>query len=62
MELKKRTIIWEENTEPPKNYYWIKPDNQVYEYSLEKRQWVVSEVLSYNPGGKDLIDDIEGLK
>ena len=62
MELKKRTIIWEENTEPPKNYYWIKPDNQVYEYSLEKRQWVVSEVLSYNPGGKDLSDDIEGLK
>ena len=36
--MEKRTIIFEENTEPPKNYYWIKPDNKVYEYNYEDRE------------------------
>ena len=49
MEFKKRTIIWEENTEPPKNYYWVKPDNKVYEFSVEERKWVESEELTYTP-------------
>lgn len=30
--MEKRTIIWEENTIPPKNYLWVKPDGKVYEY------------------------------
>ena len=47
MELKKRTIIFEENTEPPKNYYWIKSDNKVYEYNHEDKEWVESETISY---------------
>lgn len=49
MEFKKRTIIWEENTEPPKNYYWVKPDNKIYEFSVEERKWVESEELTYTP-------------
>ena len=60
MEFKKRTIIWEENTEPPKNYYWIKPDNQIYEYNPNQLEWVISETLSYNPDGEDFISEIEG--
>lgn len=36
--MEKRVIIFEENTEPPKNYYWIKPDNKVYEYNYEDRE------------------------
>ena len=35
MEFKKKTIIWEDNTEPPKNYLWVKPDGKVYEFTLE---------------------------
>ena len=49
MEFKKKTIIWEPNTEPPKNYYWIKEDNKVYEFSVEERKWVESEELTYTP-------------
>ena len=49
MEFKKKTIIWEPNTEPPKNYYWIKEDNKVYEFSVEERKWVESEEISYTP-------------
>lgn len=45
MEFKKKTIIWEENTEPPKNYFWVKPDGKVYEYTLEAEDWVESEEI-----------------
>lgn len=45
MELKKKTIIWEENTEPPKNYFWVKPDGKVYEWTLEKEDWAESETI-----------------
>lgn len=49
MELKKKTIIWEENTEPPKNYYWIKPDNKVYEWDADLEDWMESKEFSYVP-------------
>ncbi len=51
--MEKRTIIFEENTEPPKNYYWIKPDNKVYEYNYEDREWVESETISYTAPTRD---------
>ena len=31
MKFKKKTIIWEDNNIPPKNYLWVKSDNKVYE-------------------------------
>ena len=52
MEFKKKTIIWEENTEPPKNYYWIKPDNKVYEFDIEEGDWIESEEITYTPSNK----------
>lgn len=39
----KKTIIWETNSEPPKNYIWIKPDGIPYEYDKELREWGVSK-------------------
>lgn len=53
MEFKKATVIWEENTEPPKNYFWIKSDNKVYEFDCEMGEWIESETLSYTPPTKD---------
>ena len=45
MEFKKRTIIWEENNVPPKNYLWVKADNKVYEYSLLDNKWIESKTF-----------------
>lgn len=51
--MEKRTIIWEENTEPPKNYFWVKPDNKVYEFNHEFEEWVESETISFTPSTRD---------
>lgn len=45
MEFKKKTIIWEENNVPPKNYLWVKSDNKVYEYSATNNKWVESKTF-----------------
>ena len=39
MEYKKKTIIWEDNNEPPKNYIWVKSDGNAYEFNHTLRQW-----------------------
>lgn len=36
----KKTIIWETNTEPPKNYIWVKADGKAYEFI--NGAWTVS--------------------
>lgn len=46
MELKKKTIIWEDNTEPPKNYIWIKSDGKAYEFDYNDRKWKESQIVS----------------
>lgn len=46
MELKKKTIIWEDNNEPPKDYIWIKSDGKAYEYSYSQRKWIESKSIS----------------
>ena len=54
MELKKKTIIWEDNNEPPKDYIWIKSDGKAYEYSYSQRKWIESKSISSsgtNDGG-----------
>ena len=55
MELKKKTMIWEDNTEPPKNYIWIKSDGKAYEFDYNDRKWkesqIVSSIDSGNGGG-----------
>ncbi len=46
MELKKKTIIWEDNNEPPKNYLWVKSDGKVYEFNYTDRKWEESQMIS----------------
>ena len=47
MEFKKKTIIWEDNNEPPKSYIWAKPDGKFYEYNTTKG-WTESKLISSN--------------
>lgn len=51
MEFKKKTIIWEDNSEPPKDYIWAKKDGKFYEYNYATRSWVESESISGGSGG-----------
>ena len=52
MEFKKKTIIWEDNNEPPKDYIWAKKDGKFYEYSYTTRSWIESKSISGgNSGG-----------
>ena len=46
MEFKKKTIIWEDNNEPPKDYIWVKSDGKAYEYSYSERCWKESWTVS----------------
>lgn len=46
MEFKKKTIIWEDNNEPPKDYIWVKMDNKAYEYSYSDKCWKESWTVS----------------
>ena len=56
MEFKKKTIIWESNSIPPKNYIWVKSDNKAYEYNYLNESWeesstvkmIESEEISYS--------------
>lgn len=43
MEFKKKTIIWEDNNEPPKNYIWVKADGKAYEFNYDNKAWEESE-------------------
>lgn len=54
MEYKKKTIIWEDNNEPPKDYIWVKADNKAYEFDYKDRKWVESKSLeSINASDSD---------
>lgn len=46
MEYKKKTMIWEDNNEPPKDYIWIKSDGKAYEYDYSQRKWIESKSIS----------------
>lgn len=50
MEFKKKTIIWEDNSEPPKDYIWIKPDGKAYEFDYTDRIWKESKSISAGTG------------
>lgn len=45
----KETIIFEHNSEPPKNYIWAKPNDSLYEYDNDQQQWIS---LSVGSGGQ----------
>ena len=47
--MKKKTLIWEDNNEPPKNYIWIKSDGKAYEYNNSTKSWQLSNLV----GGED---------
>lgn len=44
MEFKKKTIIWEDNNEPPKDYIWVKSDGKAYEFDYKHRVWKESTI------------------
>ena len=44
MEYKKKTIIWEDNNEPPKDYIWVRSNGKAYEFSYTTREW--KEIMS----------------
>lgn len=46
MEFKKKTIIWENNSEPPKDFIWVKPDGKAYEFDYTDRTWKESNTIS----------------
>lgn len=50
MEFKKKTIIWEDNNEPPKDYIWVKSDGKAYEFDYKDRKWVESKSISVESG------------
>ena len=58
MEFKKKTIIWEDNNEPPKDYIWVKKDGKFYEYSYVTRNWVESKSIS--GGSEESVDSGDG--
>lgn len=51
MELKKKTLIWEENNEPPKNYIWVKGDGKAYEY-VDQKGWIQSSLFEPEDSSK----------
>lgn len=46
----KKTIIWETNSEPPRNYIWVKPNGVPYEYDEGIREWVISKNIGSGSG------------
>lgn len=59
MEFKKKTIIWEDNNEPPKNYIWVKSDGNAYEFNHTTRQW--EKIMSSNESGSGDSENDEEL-
>lgn len=45
MEYKTKTIVWEDNNEPPKDYIWVKSDGKAYEFDYADRKWKESKTL-----------------
>ena len=46
MDTLKRTIWYDTDSEPPKNYIWIKADGKAYEYNAGTKQWEESKEFS----------------
>lgn len=46
----KKTVIWETNSEPPRNYIWVKSDGLPYEYDWDIREWVLSKNIGVSGG------------
>lgn len=46
MEFKKKTIIWEDNNEPPKDYIWVKTDGKAYEFNYTDKIWKESKTVN----------------
>ena len=44
--MKKKTIIWEENSTPPRDYVWVKPDGKAYEYDYANGVWAESKDIT----------------
>ena len=44
--MKKKTIIWEENSTPPRDYVWVKPDGKAYEYDYTNCVWAESKDIT----------------
>ena len=53
----KKTIIWETNSEPPKNYIWVKSDGKAYEFI--NGAWTVSPNVIIADADKTYVELIE---
>ena len=51
----KKTVIWETNSEPPRNYIWIRPNGVAYEYDNDIREWVISPNIGPGSGGTNVV-------
>lgn len=51
MDTLKKTIWYDTNSEPPKNYIWIKADGKAYEYNNSTRSWELSKTMSSASNG-----------
>lgn len=51
----KKTVIWETNSEPPRNYIWIQSDGIAYEYDWDIREWVPSKNIGPGSGGANVV-------
>lgn len=45
MEFKKKTIIWEDNNQPPKDKIWAKNDGKFYEFDINTKCWIPSPLF-----------------
>ena len=65
MEFKKKTIIWESNNEPPKNYIWVKEDGKTYEYNHSTKSWEISKTINNgsesSEGGGNRVFNVNNL-
>lgn len=57
MELVK-TLWFDQNSEPPKNYLWVKEPGKIYSYDWEQRDWV----LDAQAGGSSALYSFEILE
>ena len=50
----KKTIIWETNSEPPKDYIWVKSDGKAYEFV--GGAWTASPNVIATESGKTYVE------
>ena len=58
----KETIIFESNTEPPKNYIWAKPDGKLYTHDVDWEEMEMSGSIKDYSKFVEFLQEIEQLR